>query len=189
MEMKTKEKKVKLCHPFERLETWSVTNLHGLPLFINAELQNWNFFNDNISLDVEHNNGIFVGLGIYATTRGQIYYWSDWDLVKQITIPKFVAHNGVSDLFYLKRWGFDVSSSHLVYDSYLMEHIIDSSQRDYSLTTLTKKHLGHYYPDFKEICGKDKTFADFPVEMVAEKNAADTYYTYQLMKNQERRLY
>lgn len=177
----TKAKKIKKLHPFERLGDWVLP----IPKYINP---NPYLFNEEYSLDVENKpNKDFLGIG--ASNGIICLYWNDWKLAKQLIFRPFIAHSGVGDIEKLKSWGFKVDISYLAYDTYLIEHIIDSSQRDYSLTTLTKKHLGKYYPDFKEICGKDKSFADFPPELIAEKNFCDTYFTFKLMESQKCRLY
>lgn len=173
--------KVKKIHPFDRLEDWRVR----VPTLLNRPPIT---FSGAYSLDVENKpNGDFLGIGI---SDGNIcQYWTDWKLAKQLILKPFIAHSGVGDIEKLKSWGFKVDMSYLLWDTYLVEHIIDSSQKDYSLTNLTKKYLGHYYPDFKEICGKDKSFADFPPDLIAQKNFCDTLYTFQLMKTQEKRMY
>jgi len=173
--------KIKKVHPFDRLDEWAVT----VPKYINIVNQPWN---ETYSLDVENKpNGDFLGIGI--SNGSECWYWTEWKLAKQLVFKSFIAHAGTGDIGKLREWGFKVDESYLLYDTYLMEHIIDSTQRDYSLTTLTKKYLGHYYPDFKEICGKDKSFVDFAPELVAEKNFCDTLYTFQLMEHQKARIY
>ena len=178
--------KVKKIHPFDRLDEWRVQ----VPTEINSREMNTHIWMKGCSLDVENKpNGDFLGIGIYTPEVNKCYYWTDWKLAKQLIFKPFIAHAGAGDIGKLREWGFKVDESYLLYDTYLMEHIIDSTQRDYSLTTLTKKYLGCYYPDFKEICGKDKSFADFAPELIAEKNFCDTYYTFKLMENQKCRMY
>ncbi len=178
--MKTAKKEKKI-HPFDRLQDWVV----NVPKFINVVNQPWN---EVYSLDVENKpNGDFLGIGV--SNGKECFYWTDWKLAKQLVFKPFIAHAGAGDIGKLREWGFKVDESYLIYDTYLVEHIIDSSQKDYSLTNLTKKYLGKYYPGFKEICGKDKSFVDFAPELIAEKNFCDTYYTFHLKAHQQCRMY
>lgn len=175
---------LKKVHAFERISEWSVIN-HGAKLYINVEPRQ---FNTVCSLDVEDNeSGQFVGIGIYDGETA--YYWSNWELAKQLTIPKFVAHNGISDVKKLQAWGFHVDESWILWDTQLMAHVIDSSRKAYGLKKLVKEDLGIEYPSYEEICGKKgnknhKTLADFPVEAVAEYNGCDTYCCYRLFQKQ-----
>lgn len=182
-------------HPFDRIEEWSVTSLHGIPLHINVHL-NIPFVQTEgrYTLDVEDDeSGSFVGIGIYERESNSAYYWSEWELARQLTIPKFIAHNGISDLRKLQAWGFKIDESWLVYDTQLIGHIVDSSLRTYGMKDMTKRELGFTYPAYDEICGKKgtkgkKTLADFPAEKVAEYNACDTYYTFKLYEHQLKQL-
>lgn len=178
---KTKQQKRDWIHT---VSEWGVSN-HGIPLYVNAGLRQ---FNAGCSLDVEDDeSGGFVGIGIYDGEA--CYYWSDWELAKQLTLPKFVAHNGASDIAKLKKWGFKVDDSFLVWDTFLMAHVIDSSRRDYSLENLSKLDLGISQPKYEDITGSKKsashvTLDKLPVELVAEYNALQTFTTFKLYKHQ-----
>jgi DNA polymerase I-like protein with 3'-5' exonuclease and polymerase domains len=180
-------------HPFELINQWGVTALHKVPIYINPTFGIR--LVDGISLDVEDDEeGNFVGLGVYIpnppmTLNGVCYYWSDFNFIKGITLPKFIAHNGISDIRKLQKWGFNIDESWLLYDTQLMGHIIDSSLRTYGLKDMVKRELGFEYPSYESICGKKiskghKTLKDFPVEHVAAYNSCDTYYCYMLFQKQ-----
>lgn len=179
--------KLSKVHPFERIQDWSVNSLHAVRLLINEPISH-DQFKDGISLDVEDDEeGNFVGLGIFDGAR--CWYWSDFKMASWIELPKFVAHNGISDIRKLQAWGFKVDESWLLWDTQLIGHVIDSSLRTYGLKDMVKRELGAEYPSYLEITGKKgskhhKTLKDFPVEAVAEYNACDTYYTYQLYLKQ-----
>lgn len=180
--MKTKTKKNKGIPP---ISEWSV-NRYGVNILVNFEPR-YTHLTDGISLDVEDDEkGNFVGLGISDGTT--CMYWSDWELVKQLTIPKFIAHNGSTDLEKLQKWGFKVDQSFLMWDTQLMEHILDSSKKRYGLKALAA-NLGIVYPSYEDLCGKKDskyhtTLDKLPVDLVSEYNACDCYATYKLYERQ-----
>jgi DNA polymerase-1 len=181
--MKTKEIRY---HPFELINQWSVVSCHGASLTINPPF--FTFSGDVVALDVEDDEqGGFVGLGIAAGTF--CYYWSDFELAKTLQLPKFIAHNGMSDIRKLQKWGFKIDESWLIHDTQLIGHIEDSSLRTYGLKDMVKREFGVEYPSYESICGKKtskghKTLKDFPVEAVAHYNACDTYWTFMLWMKQ-----
>lgn len=180
--------------PFEvyPIETWSVSN-YGTILYVNPPQTP--VFEDIVSLDVEDDEqDNFVGIGIYD---GQAcYYWSDWKLVKELTIPPFIAHNGISDVRKLQKWGFLIDDSWLYWDTQLTAHFIDSSRKKYGLKTLVKQDLGIEYPSYEDIVGKRTkkqvkpriTLDKQPLELVSEYNAMDCYSTYKLYEYQKTKL-
>lgn len=107
-----------------------------------------------------------------------------------------ICHNGVSDIKKMQSWGFDVSMEHLVWDSQLMSHILDSSRRAYGLKKLVKEDLGIEYPSYDDIVGKRTekqikprmTLDKQPLELVANYNAMDCYTTYELYQSQVQKL-
>lgn len=190
--MANKTLKPSKIHPFDRIEQWSVTALHGVQLVINMERYTSPIsFPETVALDVEDDeNGGFVGLGIYDPVSGQCYYWSHLGLAREIDIPKFIAHNGISDIRKLQKWGFKVDESNLIWDTQLFHHIIDSSQRAYGLKDICRREGIGEWPSYEEICGRrtgrvKKTLKEFSVEQVAEYNACDCYYTYKLFEIQK----
>lgn len=184
MVLRTKTVKV---HPFDpqEIEKWRVKDAK---LYIN--IQPRQFTTGSYSCDVEDNEqGQFVGIGIFDSDTSSCFYWSDWELAKQLTIPKFIAHNGISDIRKLQKWGFNVTEDHLIWDTQLIGHILDSSLRTYGLKDMVKRELGVEYPSYESICGKKgsknhRTLKDFPVEAVAAYNGCDCYYTYKLYERQ-----
>jgi len=193
---KTKNKKALDKEWVNDPSRWGVAK-YGVDLFIN--LSQPPLLLDGASLDVEDDEqGNFVGIGIYGlpVMEGNFacYYWSDWEIAKTLIIPRFVAHNGISDLRKLQKWGFKIDESWLIYDTQLMAHIIDSSRRQYGLKKLVKEDLGIMYPSYEDLCGKKggknhTNLSKLPLELVAEYNACDTYTTYQLYEYQKIRLY
>lgn len=178
------------------ISEWAVAR-YGVPLFVNHSQPP--IFADGASLDVEDDEqGNFVGLGIYGNSPQSLekacFYWSEWELVKDLTLPRFIAHNGVSDIEKLKKWGFKIDESWLLWDTMLMAHILDSSRRKYGLKNLALADLDIDYPSYDRITGNKRgqnhvTLRDLPLELVSEYNACDTYSTYKLYENQKIQLY
>ena len=185
--MLMKTKKPKSVHPFERIQEWSVVpKIHAL--FINVNPTEVSWYGDE-TLDIEHDgNGNFVGLGIFVPKLNSCFYWSE--LPKDLYIGDFIAHNGISDIKCLQKWGFNVTENNLIWDTMLMAHILDSSRKNYGLKALAKADLGAEWPSYDEIVGKkrEKTLLDFPVEAIADYNAADCYYTYKLYELQSKQM-
>lgn len=191
--MKTKTKKESF--PIYPIEAWGVEK-YGVSLFINNPQSP--LFLDGVSLDVEDDEqGNFVGLGIYGkSVMGGLdacYYWSDFALAKRVIIPKFIAHNGLSDIRKLQNWGFKIDESWLILDTQLMGHILDSSRKAYGLKKLVKEDLGIEYPSYDDIVGKRTekqtkpriTLDKQPLELVSQYNAMDCYTTYKLYEKQQ----
>ena len=178
--------KVSKLHPFDCIDTWKVPVSVYIDQILHTD------FIDGCSLDVEDDEqGNFVGLGI--SDGDSCWYWSKLELAKDIRIPKFIAHNGISDIRKLQKWGFAVDESWLIHDTQLFGHIIDSSLRTYGLKDMVKRELNVEYPSYESICGKKtskghKTLKEFPVEAVAQYNACDCYYTYKLYEKQVKQL-
>lgn len=176
-------------HPFELINQWGVTALHNVQLFVQFR---YTGFADGVSLDVEDDEqGNFVGLGIYSPHSNTCHYWSDLECIPKNDLPKFVAHNGISDIRKLQAWGFKIDESWLLWDTSLMQHVIDSTQKSYGLKDICKREGLGEWPSYEDICGKKdkpghKTLKEFPVDDVAQYNACDTYYTYKLYEKQRK---
>ena len=172
---------------------WSVMRF-GESVVINDNAMR-DCFQDGCSLDVEDDEqGNFVGLGIYKPDYHACFYWSDWNLARAVILPRFVAHNGRTDLEKLKAWGFDVDESYLIWDTQLYAHIIDSSRKMYGLKPLVKAEFNEEYPSYEDLTGKKGsvnhiTLDKLPVELVAQYNANDTYWTWKLYDRQSKTLY
>lgn len=182
------KKEKKLPFPIYPIN-WGVSK-YGVSLFVNHSAP---LFLDGASLDVEDDEqGNFVGIGIYDPFSKNCYYWSDWELAKQLVIPKFIAHNGVSDLRKLQKWGFKIDESWLIWDTQLVAHILDSTRKAYGLKKLVKEDLGIEYPSYDDIVGKRTekqikpriTLDKQPLELVSEYNAMDCYTTHKLYEKQ-----
>lgn len=172
------------------ISKWSVSN-YGVPLFVNVHPKDIKF-KRTYSLDIEHDEKEgFVGIGI--SDGENCWWWNDFSLAKQLHLQPFVGHNGISDIATLKRWGFNVDSSFLAWDTMLMGHFIDSSRKKYGLKHLAKEDLGIVYPSYDDIVGKKTekqkkeriTLDKQPPELVAEYNAADCLVTYRLYEKQK----
>lgn len=149
-----------------------------------------------VALDTEHNeSGEFVGCGIY-NGNGIVYYFTDLLSLRNIPfhLLAIVCHNGISDIECLNTWGINVSDRALVWDTMLFAHIIDSSQKDYSLKGMAKRELGIAYPSYDDIVGKRGckavriTLDKQPVELVAAYNSMDVYSTWMLYEKQRKAL-
>src|SRR5688572_1531340 len=118
MDLSTKVKKASAVHPFDRINDWKVPVKVLINHFPDFSL----IFEDGCSLDVEDDEqGNFVGLGLFDGVH--CYYWSKFDMAKHIKIPKFIAHNGISDIRKLQKWGFAIDESWLLHDTQLFGHI------------------------------------------------------------------
>lgn len=172
---------------YKRIEEWDITAKFSVPKVINPTEAP--IFTGICGLDVENeeDTDAFLLLGIFDGTT--YYGWTDFDLAKKVTIPKFAGHNGISDLRKLQKWGYKVNESFLVWDTQLIQHIKDSSQRTYKLTDVSKRVLNYAFPSYEDICGKKankshKPFTEQPIDLVISKNAADCYATYRLYQKQ-----
>lgn len=169
------------------ISSWGVSK-YGVTLIVNPT--SFPFFDTGCSLDVEDDEqGNFVGCGIYNPSDNTCYYWSEFEQFKAVELSKFVAHNGISDLRKLQKWGFKIDNTWLLWDTQLMAHIADSSRRAYGLKKLVKEDLGMEYPSYEDITGKKNTkhhvtLKDVPVDLVSEYNAMDCYTTYKLYVKQ-----
>lgn len=148
------------------------------------------------SVDVEHDeSGGFVGCGLYLGT-GPVYYYSSrisLDSVPFSTL-RIIAHNGVSDIEILNEWRINIVYEQLRWDTMLLGHILDSSQKDYSLKSMAKRELGIEYPTYDEIVGKRGLKAERitldrqPLELVSLYNAMDCVVTWKLYEKQKNQL-
>jgi len=147
-----------------------------------------------VAVDVEHDeSGGFVGCGLYCGT-GVVYYYSSLISLNSVDFHalRIIAHNGVSDVEILNEWGIRVSYDQLVWDTMLISHVIDSSQKDYSLKGLAKRELAISYPSYDDIVGKRGLKAERitldkqPLELVSLYNAMDCIVTWKLYERQKK---
>lgn len=150
-----------------------------------------------VALDVEHDeSGNFVGCGIYLDSTNTVYYFSDISVLFSLDFSTVhvVAHNGQSDFDLLRLWGASVKEEQLVWDTFLMGHIIDSSLKTYGLKDMAKRELGMEWPSYDDIVGKrtakqknERTTLDKqPVPLVSAYNACDCVATYRLYEKQRK---
>lgn len=174
-------------------ECSSVISQEGIEIDINRSVESFPALKD-VALDVEHDeSGEFVGCGLYSG-NGIVYYFSDLSILCRLPFSTFniIAHNGVSDLELLAAWGFDVSRSDLFWDTMLIAHLLDSSQKDFGLKACAKRELAIEYPSYDDIVGKRGlkvervTLDKQPLELVSKYNCLDTWCTYQLYLKQRK---
>ena len=147
------------------------------------------------ALDVEHDEqGGLVGVGVYDGTRS--YYWTDLATFRHLCPDlEIIAHNGRGDIDCLRFWGCNIEDEQLVWDTELVQHIIDSSQKEYGLKKRVVA-IDINYPTYEDIVGKRtkkqskprRTLDKWPIEIVARYNAMDCYATYKLFEAQSRAL-
>ena len=149
--------------------------------------------------DVEHDeSGNFVGCGFYSGDH-IVYYYSDLSILNSCDFHaiSLVCHNGVSDIECLRLWGIDIKDEQLYWDTFLIGHIIDSSEKSYGLKPMVEQKLNFVYPSYDDICGKKTakqakervTLDKQPVELVMMYNAMDCYATWELYERQIKNLY
>ncbi len=145
---------------------------------------------------MEHDeSGGFVGCGIWSGS-GSISYFSDLALLLRVPFHTLdiIAHNGISDIECLSMWGGNVTNRQLFWDTMLIGHIIDSSQKDYSLKSMAKRELGIEYPSYDDIVGKRGSKAERltldkqPSELVAKYNTCDVMSTWLLYQKQRKQI-
>lgn len=100
----------------------------------------------------------------------------------------------MSDIECLNIWGLRIDESKLIWDTMLIGHILDSSQKDYSLKGMAKRELAIEYPSYDAIVGKRGLKAERitldkqPLELVSLYNACDTAVTWLLYQKQRKQL-
>lgn len=143
------------------------------------------------AIDVEHDEeGNLVGIGVFDGTNS--YYFTHVDITIAsvlVSCPALIAHNGVSDFDLLRSWGIPLRDDNLIWDTFLIGHIIDSSLKTYGLKDMAARELGITYPSYSDIVGKPKakerrTLDKWPVKLVAQYNALDCIATYKLWEKQ-----
>ncbi len=150
--------------------------------------------NSPAAIDVEHDEeGNLVGIGVYDGSSSLYFTTVSRMLSDKLINISLIAHNGISDFDLLRQWGIAVLNSHLVHDTMLIGHILDSSLRTYGLKDMAKRELGIEYPSYSDICGKEKakvrrTLDKWPKDIVAFYNSLDTYCTYKLYEKQRKAL-
>lgn len=190
-------------------ELTAICQANSLDIHIN-ELPDRALAGKPCSLDVEHDEaGNFVCCGLYFGDGGPVYSIFDIQLLRNCNLHTLaiIAHNGVGDLECLRHWNIQVTSDQLYWDTFLIGHIIDSSQKGYGLKDMAKRELGISYPDYDTIVGKHKgktkknpkcpqiahdccgriTLDKQPVALVSAYNSLDVYTTYKLYDLQKKR--
>lgn len=107
------------------------------------------------ALDVEHDEqGNLVGIGVYDGRNAYYFTETRLNVLSEVLQKlRLIAHNGVGDFECLRQWGIPVSDAQLVWDTYLIGHIADSSLGSYGLKDMAKRELGIIYPEYDEIVG------------------------------------
>lgn len=164
----------------------------GIKLYIDTAPSE---FDDPIACDVEHDEqGNMVGIGICHNNLCGYYTKITTKLKRTLLESEIIAHNGVSDFECLKMWGINVRDSQLVWDIYLIGHVMDSSLKSYGLKDMAKREIGISYPSYDDIVGKRGLKAERvtldkqPLELTSKYNALDCWATYQLYLRQKKGL-
>jgi DNA polymerase-1 len=140
-------------------------------------------FSDKIVIDLETVKGTdkFVGMGVmdYAKGTTAIYYITDLDRVKGIIRSrKFVAHNGKSDLHFLRRNNVPVTASALFADTMVMSYTLDATRKRYGLKVLGEER-GYRWPTYDEMTTRVEHYTvmkgkKHPVAVVKERTTEIT---------------
>jgi len=140
--------------------------------------------------DDEHGNFLFIGF--HDGRRGYGFTTLSDSVRAFLSTGLFAGHNAITDFVKLREWGCQIKDDQLVWDTMLIQHIQDSSQRTYSLTDVSERVLGVKYRDYETVTGRGKnhkTFNELPLEVMINKNMMDVYCTWHLWQHQKQRDY
>lgn len=126
----------------------------------------------------------FVGVGM--TQDGKvIHYYSELrdDVKAALEAYWIVGHNVKFDLKLIKRWGINLKSSQLYYDTCLASYVHNTTKESHGLKDLAKEFLGLEWPTYKDMVGTGKkkvTLDKQEVEKVGAYCGMDCLATYRL---------
>jgi DNA polymerase-1 len=166
--------------------------VYGGTLHIDEEPLFWDS-RQPTAIDVETDEkDNFVGAALTQDGK-DIYYCSGIELVKQLVSPEMllIGHNLKFDLKMLKKWGVEVSSGSLHYDTALASYVVSSTRESHSLKDLAKDLLGLSWPTYKEMVGKGAkkvTLDKQEIGRVAAYCGMDTLATFRLYQYFQMRL-
>jgi DNA polymerase-1 len=155
---------------------------YGARLAINESMANVNAVPVVIDVETDEKDN-FVGLAICGDPKTVCYY-SDLSLVPSwINEVPLIGHNLKFDMKLLKKWGINVSSNRMFFDTCLASYVMNTTKDTHSLKDLAKEYLGYEWPTYKDMVGKGKkkvTLDKQEVGRVAAYCGMDTLATYQL---------
>ena len=136
----------------------------------------------------------FVGLALVDFRSSgddpkHVHYFSvlTEELKGLLSKARFVGHNVKSDLHWLNQWGCSITAEQMHGDTMIAAYCRDTTEEEYGLKALAKKHLGWSWTSYKDLVGKGKrktTLDKQPVEVVANYCATDAAATLELFRRQ-----
>jgi DNA polymerase-1 len=173
-------------------KTWGV-EANGAALFVNSTLVHT--IGTNWVVDVENNlDGSCAGIGLTTDGEKILFFTADvvnrWDrdIFKDV---KLVGHNIKYDVQMLRKWGFNVSTDQIVWDTQLAEYVRDSTRFRFGLKPLVTEYFGVSYPDYKAVAGtgkKAKSIGECDPVTVANYCGCDVLFTHRLWTKQLKEL-
>lgn len=155
-------------------------------LFINP-LNRCIQINQIVSIDVEtdeQNN--FVGIAI-CYDENEVEYYTNLNLIKSLLENhKLIGHGFKFDMHMLKKWGINVHSDQMFFDTSISSYVIDSTKDSHHLKDLAKEILHMEYPTYKQMVGKGRnkrTLDKQPIEEVGKYCGCDALATWRLYKH------
>ncbi len=106
-----------------------------------------------LSVDVEtdEKDG-FVGLACYDGGRAVLYFTElSPFLMSFLSAAKIVAHNAKFDVRLLNKWGCNIRSSNIYYDTMLASYSVDCGAETHALKPLAKKRLNYEWKTYDEM--------------------------------------
>lgn len=140
--------------------------------------------NGAFAVDVETDEkDNFVGLAV-CNSPTDVWYYTKMDSVKDwLSKYPVIGHNVKFDLKLLKKWGADITSKSLLFDTCLASYVVNTTRESHSLKDIARDLLGLSWPTYREMVGmgrKKVTLDKQAVERVAAYCGMDCLATYKL---------
>ncbi len=140
-----------------------------------------------VVLDVETDEkDNFVGIALTQDGKDIFYYTSLNDEVRAVLEHCWlVGHNLKGDMKWIKGWGINVKTQHMLYDTCLASYVQNTTKETHSLKDLAKEYLGLVWPTYKDMVGtgkKKQTLDKQEVGRVAAYCGMDCLATFRLME-------
>jgi len=173
-------------------------SVYGAKLFIDSP----NAVNLGVSpivIDIETDEkDNFVGLALCGSSDAVYYYSKLSKLPHWINEVPLIGHNLKFDMKLLRKWGINVRSRQMFFDTCLASYVINTTKETHSLKDLAKEYLNYEWPTYKDMVGKGRkkvTLDKQEVGRVAAYCGMDALATYKLhlyfllkMNPQQRRI-